>query len=184
MMSILSTVLTGAGSIATGGVVGGLFSLIGLGVKSWANIKEQKEQNRHKEEILKLTNQNLELESKYQLKIKDKEIDGKMITGELGIIKEGYRADASESAALAKIGGSLSKFGLSYKATVRPTLAYFTTIFITYIFYKVYILVGGLKSLPVEDLISIFKGLISTITGFWTAVGMYYFFNRPIRKDK
>ena len=184
-MSVLSTILTGAGSIATGGLTGGLFSLIGLGVKSWANFKELKEQNRHKEEILKLTNQNLELESKYQLEIKDREIEGKIISGELGVIKEGYRTDAAESTALAKIGGWLAKFGLVYKVTVRPTLAYFTTIFITFIFFKVYILVGGLESLPANDLLEIFKGLITTITGFWTAVGMYYFFNRPIytRKD-
>lgn len=176
-----SSILTGIGSVATGGIAGGLFSLIGLGIKSWANYKEQKEQNRHQEEMLEISRKAAAEEAKYRLQIADKEIESHLVEGKLDIIEQGYKTDAAESKALSTVGGVLAKIGLFYKATVRPTLAYATTVFIIVLFYKISKLVGGLNSLDSKTLIDIYKGLISSITGFWTAVGMYYFFNRPIK---
>ncbi len=179
-----SSILSLGSSVATGGLAGGIFSILGLAVKSWTNYKELKEQNRHKERILELTNENLELEAKYRIEEKDLEIKEEYIKGELEVIKQGYKTDAIESSALAKIGGFFGKAALFYKATVRPTLSYLTTIFIMFVFYKIYVLIGGLEALDKKELLDIFKGLISTITGFWTAVGMYYFFNRPIYTER
>jgi len=191
----LANILSFGGSIASGGILGGLASLIGLGIKSWANYKEQKEEHRHKEEIIKLSMQATKVEAEARVKIADKEIDKEIAKADGEIQKMTYQSDTEITKALMQDFTGYGKHKgfwlaflqetmLLFKASVRPTLAYFTTVYAIVIFYKLYTLLGGLESIPTNQLMDIFKELLATFSFAFISVINWYFYSRPVEHKR
>ena len=183
------------GSIFSGGLTG----LIGVGIKAYSQYKMRQLEYKHEEALHKYTMEQLKLEKEIALAIKDKEIEEKTVETNAEVLKGSYAHDMaiqfdrdySKYARYGKVGKFIA-FIFEFielcmkaiRASVRPLTTYYFEAFFAYIFIKIWIMVGGLNSLPSSDVMQLFNKFLDWMLYCGTTVILWWFGGRFLEINK
>lgn len=155
----MSAILSILGSSAFGSALGALFQ--------WLNRKEERaslaEKNRHDEAMQTLQNAQA-------IALAEKQIEAAQEAGKTLVEQEEAKA-FTESQKPSQI----SAFAEALKSWVRAVIVAYLLVFCTILAWRIDRLVGGFSSLPVADLIEMYKTIIIQAFSLLSfAVGWYY----------
>ena len=177
---MLETILSLAGSAAGGGILG----VAGNWLKSRGERKLIKMQNEHAVSMRKLDQGEMRLEAELALQQIEATNKGKLALANVEaqrafdvaateLQKQSYNADKATYG-----GGWVDKI----RGLMRPTITVFLLIVTTYIAVTLTGILGGLDSLPSDELFNLYITIINAIVFLTTTAVTWWFGTRPTNK--
>ncbi len=197
---MFETLMTFVGS-ATGGVI---FGTIGNAIKTWQETKDRENQRKHDLELRKLDREEMELESRlnirettneYQAKANFAKTEGAIATdiADREVHKAALKNDkATYSAGVTKnLNGFFSGlvalmlvFVDMIRGLIRPTITVYLIILESVIAWHLYQLLEQMNALPVEYAGPVFVQVISSIVFLTATAVTFWFGSRPSSINK
>jgi len=154
--------------IMSSGGVGAIVGVLGGFLTKIQEAKLEKIRHKNRKDMRELDLKELMLEQKQQVLMIDKNIDLAEAEGNLKVdLEEAVGFSFSQ-----KDGGSWMDIA---KSLMRPVLTLYIIAFSTYIFYVIHQRLGGFESLPVDDLMEIYKHIIMQVI-FLSVLGFSWWF--------
>ena len=147
--------------------LGALFGTVG----SWLTKREEREtlkvDNEHKERMAKINSDNRIAESKIEGELADQKLSGQAFLA------------SQESEAVNS--GSPRLDGI--RKLMRPIITVFLLVIMSIITYQLHTITGGLKSLPADQTIALYRDIIFQILFLVTTAVTWWFGSRPTSKS-
>ena len=164
---------------------GGMGAIIGL-AGSWMTKREdRKKAELDLERELKvgeLRLKELEAESNHELAMADKAMERAEVEGNIAIESEEIAAFAESLKSQAKSTGII--FVDAVRGLMRPTITVFLLGLSTWMAIAVHKLVGGLDSLPANELFALYKLIIMQVIFLTVTAVTWWFGSRPSKASK
>jgi hypothetical protein len=166
--------------IASGVATGGVTSVLGAGLGmlgGWLAKKEARKMKEmelsHEKEMASLDLETLRLEQDHALQVAEKKIDLAETEGKIAIEEGELSAFKETIKQQGQMTGHIFFDGL--KSAIRPLLTIILLIQLAYLQYQIGGLIGGLESLPQEQLIVLYLRIIEAIIFLaTTALGWWF----------
>lgn len=171
LLSLFSS--TGAGSIV--GMVG-----------SWLTKREERKNlqlvNEHEKAMANIRVHEQKLEASHELAMADKQLESAEVEGNIAI-DQGEIA-AFNTSLLQQSKSTGIAFVEAIRGLMRPLITLYLLVLVTYLAYKISVLVNGLESISSDELVSLYQQMIHFFLSITSTAICWWFGSRPSTQRK